>query len=305
MEREFVAKTASAEEYLNARTLRPIKSALIDTADNTKATITWEAITDHLSWTKIRYTHSGGEVEEVRVDNDLSTTLCTDIKRGTKIQIQCAFNPPGTKDDLVTEWSDYESPFLLKYGRTDWVAVTKGGNHNWNDSGGGAQDLWAGGHPMLILDEDISSGWHSQLSTPLPQVVIIDMKESKTVSKITLYPRNGVGTSDNGYWNNISLYLTDNLSMTDYVSHTVDWNSGTRIADYNTWVTKMRGLIPANPPAASWGAPIAQLLSKNYLVIPVLLPQTRQGQFLIVMFPDNSIGWASYINIGSVEVYTE
>jgi hypothetical protein len=303
MKRVFEAKTASIEEYLNARTLRPVDAAMIHNDDLSKATITWGKVTDHLMWTKLRYTHADGTVEEVHLDNDQSTTLCENIKRGVKFQIRCAFKPPLTDEEFVTGWIDHESAFMVKYERNNWVVVPKGGNHPWGGDGIGAQNVWDGGHPMLILDDDLTSGWHSQLSAALPQVLVIDMKESKAVSKVILY------TKGDGYWNNIELYLT-NEAIPDYVSHTINWDAlpSTRVSDYASWVNPMIANIRnkmSTFPAASWGSPIAKVQSKHYQVFPILLPKTVQGRFLVVMFPDNTLGWASYINVESVEVYSE
>ena len=303
MVREFVAKTASNEEYLSARTLRPVESATIHNDDETKATIKWSPTTDHLLWTEIRYVHSDGTIETVRVENDLSETACTDIKRGERIQIRCAFNPPLTNDVFITEWANNPITFMIRHDRKNWVVTPRHGNHPWGSDGGGLQTLWDGGHPMLVLDDDPNSGWHSLLDSELPQLLIIDMKESRSVTQVSLYSTNG------GYWHNIEFYLTDDLSMPGYTSHTVnwDWDKGSRQNDYSTWVTSMGELIPANPPAASWGRPIAKFEAKNdQSNASVLLPQTLQGQFLIVIFQDNNIGWGgTYIDVETVEVYSE
>jgi hypothetical protein len=300
MEREFYAKTVSVAEYLNSRTMRPIASALINPDNLSEATITWGGESDHLVWTEICYAQSDGTYDTIHVSNSSSATLCTDIKRGEKIRIRCAYTPPETKETLVTEWTNYASSFMVKYEPKNWVVVPRNGNHGWGNDGVGSQNIWSGGHPMLILDDDLRSGWHSKLGTPLPQVLIIDMKETKPVSKVIL-SNNGGG----GYWYNIELYLTDNLSMPGYVTHTIDWASDTRVSDYTDWVNKMMAIIPANPPASSWGSPIYRAQAKREASLSFLLPQTLQGRFLIVLFPDNNSGWSTYIDVGGVEVYSE
>ncbi|MDR2382376.1 MAG: hypothetical protein LBD76_00610 [Prevotellaceae bacterium] len=300
MEREFFAKTASPEEYLSARELRPLTTARIHDDDNSKATISWGTATDHLAWTKIRYLHSNGNWEEVFVDNRYTETLCTDIKRGVKFQIQCSYNPPQTNEEYLTEWADQEL-FMVKYNLSDWTVVPRNGNHPWGGDGVGSQTIWSGGHPMLILDDDPRSGWHSRLSTPFPQLLIVDMKKTSAVSKFIL------NSVDGGYWNNVELYLTNDLSMPGYTSHTVNWTSTpeARVDNYSAWVTKMIELIPANPPAASWGSPIAKTQAKKAASLTFLLPETLYGQFLIVSFPDNNLGWATYIDVHGIEVYSE
>jgi hypothetical protein len=297
MEREFFAKTVSPEEYLAARDLRPFKSAMIDPDDTSKATITWGDITDHLVWTELRYIHSNGNPDVVYIDNRVPETLCTDIKRGVKFQIRCAYTPPQTDEVYITEWIDSEM-FMEKYFLTDWTVIPRNGNHGWGGDGSGSQTLWAGGHPMLVLDDDPKSGWHTRLGTPFPQLIIIDMKESRSVSKFIL------NSVDGGYWNNVELYLTGDLSISGYETYTVDWNDSGREGNYNAWSSRMIPLVPDNPPA-SWGAPIAKTQAKRAASLSFLPPQTMHGRFLIVLFPDNNLGWATYIDVHGIEVYTE
>jgi hypothetical protein len=305
MEREFFAKTVAPVEYVNARDLRPFTSARIHDDDNSKATITWSDVTDHLAWTKIRYTHADGSVEEVNVDNRYTETLCTNIKRGVKFQIQCAYTPPQTSDVYPTGWINSEV-FMVKYGFTDWTVTPKKGNHPWGNDGKGDQDIWAGGHPMLILDDDPKSGWHSTLSSPMPQWFIIDMKETKAISKFVL------NSIDGGYWNNVEIYLTDEngLSLPGWVTHTVNWTSTpeSRRDNYSAWDVEMRALIDTyipNAPATSWGSPIGKTQAKKRASLTFLVEPTLQGRFLIVLFPDNNLGWATYIDVHGIEVYSE
>jgi hypothetical protein len=314
MIREFSAKTASAEDYLSARTLRQVKSAMIDNGNTSNAVITWDVPTEHLAWTEIEYIHSDGTPEVVHVSNYESETLCTDIKRGVKFKIRGIYSPE-EGDELYTDWTG-EGMFEIKYDRRDWVVVSR--NAYFSGWGSSPELLWAGGHPMLIFDDDfVISGWHASLSNnlaTLPQVLIIDMKQSIPVSNVILYC-----TSDYelGYWKNIDLYLTDNLPLPDYVSHTVNWESemAARIDNYTVWFNAMRVKFPADGaelPFASWGAPVAQAEfkeedRKEYLSIS--LPQTGNGRYLIVSFPNNKFvvrgDNRTFISVREVEVYSE
>jgi hypothetical protein len=291
MIREVITATVTEEEYLAERTLRPIVSAFIDTEDETKATIMLGGITDHLLWTEIRYKQkSTGQYIVEAIDNGTNEVQCTDIMRREFIQIRCAYQP--LQDiEYVSEWTNYE-PFVLKYDRRDWVVIPRHGNHNWGD-GVGSQNLWAGGHPMLILDDDPKSGWHSVLDgNTLPHVLIIDMKESKDISKVFI--------GDGSYWINVELYLTDNLSITDYQTHTVDWNGGgDRQGDYNGWTEKYLSKIPATVPA-SWGTAMVKSngeVNQSFTVSP-----SKKSRFLIFRFPNSTDG-AGYISVNTLEVY--
>jgi hypothetical protein len=297
MVREFVAKTATVDEYLDARTLRPINSALIDPVSLTEATVKFGNITDFLVWTEIRYVRSDGNYETVRVNNDQSEAFCPNIRRGAKFQIRCAYTPPATDMVLVTEWKDY-SAFMLKYDRRDWVVATRNQIGGWWTDGLGSQNIWYGGHPMLVLDDDLGSSWHSNTDAHYPHVLIIDMKESREVSRIL-----GVGAGD--YWNDVRIYLTDELPVPGYVSHNVDWDSGDREGAYDAWLAHIMNLIPSseNLPVPSWGTPIAQAIIQFESTFSFTLAETRWGQYLIVMLPDK--GGSDYCAVSTIEVFVD
>jgi hypothetical protein len=292
--KEFVTATITGEEYLKARGVRPIVSALIHNGDESKATITFGPKTDHLVWTDIRYQRSNGNWSEpVRVENGTNTLLCTDIKRNVPIQISCAFSPPETDNVFISEWED-SGPFIIKYDPRfyGWSVAQRTANHVWSD-GQGSQTLWPGGHPMSILDDDMGSGWHSKLSIPFPHVLIIDMQESRRVAKII--------ANHGGYWKTVELYLTNNLSIDGYISYQVIWDDNNRVANYSNWHNTLTNLIPENVPAA-WGSPIPSLeqTGNSRTFVP---PSVLEGRFLILRFSDNDIGWETYINVNNFEVY--
>jgi hypothetical protein len=186
-----------------------------------------------------------------------------------------------------------------KYDMKNWAVLPRNGNHSWASDGAGSQNLWSGGHPMLILDDDSESGWHSNAGgggTPFPQILIIDMKESVRVSKIT-----GSGA----YLKNMQIYLTDNLSIPEYSSYTVDWNDDRREEKYNEWSRSLTAMVP-DIPMESWGSPVAEDNVEETQSFSFILPYPY-GRFLILRFPDNNIWsdeWhATYIAIFGIEVY--
>jgi hypothetical protein len=179
--------------------------------------------------------------------------------------------------------------------RKNWVAMSRNGNHNWGN-GNGSQTLWPGGYPMLAIDNDLNSGWHSNIEAyaSLPHVLIIDLKESKQVIKVS-------GSGD--YFHQIELYLTDDLSINTYTSHTVDWNNESRKSNYDNWHAPLMGRVPETVPA-SWGSPIAKGVAETMATFSFTLSTTIEGQFLILRFPDNNSGGSStYIDIFNIEVY--
>jgi hypothetical protein len=302
MVREFYAITSEPEQYLKDRTVRPIKTALINPHNETEATVTFDNKTDHLLYTEIRYLQTAGEYNVIRIENDRSEALCPDIKRRETIQIRGAYNPPETSDIFISEWEDY-APFILKYDMKDWVVIPRTGNHPWGSDGSGSQNLWDGGHPMLILDDDPRSGWHSRLGSPLPQVLVIDMKEPRRISKVFAF---------GGYWKTVELYLTNDPSLSGYTAYTVDWNDGAREGNYNSWVNPFSALIPDDVPE-SWGHPVAQVTEnelmgqqegeKNHTFT---IPQGTEGRFLIMRFPNSTTDATNtYIDVLTFEAYSD
>ncbi|MDR2424973.1 MAG: discoidin domain-containing protein [Prevotellaceae bacterium] len=299
MERMFDAKTATAEEYINARALRPIQSALLDENNLTRATVKWNGTSDHLAWTEVRYQLLDGTWTVLRVDNRQGETVCENVMRGVAFQIRCAYTPPGTTDEYISEWTNHMTPFLLEYNRRDWTAVSRGRFHPWGDDNAGPE--WVGGHPMTVFDGNFQSGWHTRLGTPFPQYLLIDMKSTKTVSKVVV----GNKSDEDGYWNHLELYVTDDLSIPGYTPYTVDWDEDPTLRQdrFLTWHHDMaNNHLPGEIPA-SWGAPVAQVQVKKYGSHTFDLAQYKAGRYLIVLFPDNKITYGTYINVREVNVF--
>jgi hypothetical protein len=172
---------------------------------------------------------------------------------------------------------------LSKYDPTSegWSVLARGQYFKWND-GLGSQTLWAGGTPMLILDDDPDSRYHSDLYNSLPHVLIIDMQTSKPVSKVV---------TDGGYLQDVELYITDNVGIDGFVPYKVDWEDSGREAKYNSWFNAWNGQVPANVPSA-WNDPIALYYRPDgidkgqRLEVSFDLQETVEGRYLILRFPN-------------------
>jgi hypothetical protein len=258
-----------------------------------------------------------GEVEWNINKNDLLITYTFPAETSTGYLLpNITLSPNATLDPSSSELQNFFVPNGVKYTVTgesglkktytakaflfkkyeavsNWTVMSKNGNHPWPD-GKGTQTRWNGGCPMLILDDDPNSGWHSNTQAPFPHVLIIDMKESKKVSKVT-------GSGDN--LKNMELYLTDNLSIANYETYTINWEDDERREyDYNEWRNAYNEIIPETPPV-SWGSSIAKGVAagRTFSLTP---PEPVQGRFLIIRLIDNTIDWgATYTSINNVEVY--
>jgi hypothetical protein len=221
-----------------------------------------------------------------------------------------------TAQDGVTKKTYTVKATVAVSTKRDWVVLPRNGWHAWGHDGEGAYSLetlvWGGGHPMLILDEDLGSGWHSFAAgdSPLPQVLIIDMKDTKTVSKV-------VGTGI--YCQDVELYVTNEPAIEGYETHIVNWENGQgdREAAYSSWVERFKTLIPDNVPT-EWGAATTAALEplnysgvlnfeiEQYSQFSFTLDESKEGRFLIIRFPSTVAAslfeGATWIGTFSLEV---
>ncbi|MDR1339339.1 MAG: discoidin domain-containing protein [Prevotellaceae bacterium] len=193
-----VSGAAYGDNYALGTTDRTIASAIRDDSHN--GTITWNSKTTDLAYSEVRYTSSSGETKIVRILPDESTLNCPDTKFGTVIEYRSVFLPPRGIDYVEKDWITYELPFSYKYPypRTDWTAEAKGGNHPWDDAGGG--------QPALVFDGDLATGWHSHTGSDLPQCLVVDMKQSLPVHHITISPPTNASWT---YLDDIEIYFSN------------------------------------------------------------------------------------------------
>lgn len=255
--------------------------------------VEWQINKDELL---ITYTFQAGTSTGYLLPSITSSPNATLVPSST--DLQNFFVPNGVQYTVTGESGQTRTytvkAFMFKkyQDMSNWVVWSRNGNHNWGD-GKGTQTLWSGGCPMLIIDDDLESGWHSTIGAQFPHVLVIDMKGSKKVSKVT-----GSGND----LNNMELYLTDNLSIANYEPHTVNWGDDTwREYDYNAWRNSYG--IPETPPA-SWGSLIAKSAAVAGATFSLIPSETVQGRFLIIRLIDNTMDWgATYTAIRNIEVY--
>jgi hypothetical protein len=157
---------------------------------------------------------------------------------------------------------------------------------------------------MLAIDDDPVSTWWSDNGYS-PHLLIIDMKATKSVSKII-----GSGL----YLNHLRFFVTDAEPFSGYVSYDVDWNSYSREDDYNSWVNSMTALIPEVLPQPSWGKGpeiAATTDEEDTGLLPSTFSFTTEnpltGRYLIILFRDSMYEkyypGEFYAAISDLEVY--
>jgi hypothetical protein len=252
-----VTGTAYGDNYLMGATDRTIVSALRDEYRN--GSITWDNKTAGLVYSEVRYTTFSGEPRTVRIYPDESALICPDIKPGELFEYRSVFLPPNGIDPVGREWRESEKPFMYKYPRNEWVAEARNGNHDWGDAGGGPAPL--------ILDGNMATGWHSRVGTPLPQCMVVDMKQSLEVTHIIIYPPTTVSWR---YLNNMEVYISDTP-------------------------------ITPDAPQPSWGEPVARVQYPGGESFTINFPASTTGRFMAVVFLDSMA--STYISFMELEVF--
>lgn len=240
---------------------RSITSAVRD--ENYKGIITWGTKTGDLIYSEVRYTVSSGEKRIIHVLPDETVTNCPDAKPGETFEYRSVFLPLNGINVVEKEWETYQYPFLYNYPKREWTAESRNGNHSWGDGGGG--------QPALLLDGNTSTGWHSHASaSPLPQCVVVDMKQSVTIHHISLYPPT---RTDWRYMKNIEIYLCETP-------------------------------ITPDVPQPSWGEPVAKVLYSGDNPFDIIFNNTvSSGQYLAIVFIDSAAAPNTYISFMELEVY--
>ncbi|MDR2773899.1 MAG: discoidin domain-containing protein [Tannerella sp.] len=254
-----ITGTPYGDFYKMKASSRSITSAVRD--EDYTGIITWGAKTGDLIYSEVRYTVSSGEKRTLRVLPDETVVQCPDIKPGEVFEYRSVFLPPNGINVVEKEWETYQYPFLYNYPRNGWTVEARNGNHSWGDGGGG--------QPALILDGNTSTGWHSRTGTPLPQCVVIDMKQSVTIHHIALYPPTNTGWR---YLKNIEIYLSNTPIIPD-------------------------------EPQPSWGEPVARTLYSGDNPFDIIFTAVSSGQYLAIVFIDSTAAPNSYISFMEVQVY--
>ena len=148
---------------------------------------------------------------------------------------------------------------------------------------------------MLAIDDDATSGWHSFVhgETSLPQVLIIDMKETLDVTTIT---------ATGNYFNNVEFYIADDVSagVNGYYEHNVNWDDPWyRAQDYLGWVDALKYNI-SDP--AEWGVQkIGSTVSEDGASFSFSADYPSSGRYLIIRFLDSRT--ETYIAVFDLKVY--
>jgi hypothetical protein len=170
----------------------------------------------------------------------------------------------GGRDTLQSPLTNFTGSIYSsdKLDLTGWTAESRNGTHGWGEYGGEA---------YRAFDGDLNTGWHSKTGTPLPQCLVVDMKESISIHHIVLWHLPN-GLANNWiYFITIEVYLSDTPVVPDVYQ-------------------------------SSWGTPAAVYVwPGGFDGITIELNPNSRGRYLILYFPNSKSN--TYISFAEMEVY--
>jgi hypothetical protein len=244
--------TPYGEVYIMKATDRILSTAVCNEDGN--GIITWGLKTADLIYTEVRYKTNSGETRTIRILPGENALTCPDAKPRELFEYRSVFLPLNGAQVVEKEWVTF--PFCVKLSRDGWEAASRGGNHNWGVEGG---------EPRHALDGNMSTGWHSNTSAPLPQCWVVDMKRIQRVHNIILYPQEAYN-----YIRNFEVYVSETPIIPDV-------------------------------PQPSWGAPVATVQAVGSSTSTVIFPSVLSAQYIAIVFTSSSS--RTYINLMEFEAF--
>jgi hypothetical protein len=249
--------TVYGDRFRSALSNRTIQTVVVEDG---VLSIDWSGSPDNAINCELIYTDKQGHERTLFVPASESSTSIADWSAG--LRYRTSFLPSVTAiDTLYTDWRTV-SDIPIKYSTAGWTAESRNGNHDW-----GAY----GGQPNLVLDGNRNTGWHSAVGTPLPQCLVVDMKESIPVDHLMLWHHPNGLTSNWIYFRTIEVYLSD---------------------------------APVTPDEYQfpWGAPVATYeWPGGFDGITITLNPNSRGRYLVLYFPNSRSN--TYISFAELEVY--
>lgn len=192
------------------------QSSLIDrrikavTLSEKSGIVEWYSVPDGLVRNEIRYVKSDDSQAVAKMPATDQQIELLDVKGGSSFEFRSLFIPEEASiDTFATAWkvAEISFPQEYKYDRSAWEVLSVS-DVSTSEGGGMA----------TILDGDLSTYWQSAYEggdAPLPHWAVVDMKTSKTISRVELYRRSG-----NKDTKSVELYLSDQPD-----AHANDWVS--------------------------------------------------------------------------------
>jgi hypothetical protein len=234
---EMGSATSYGAIYESTLANRGVKSA--ETVGST-IEIQWYGIADGYVYSEVRYTGVNGEVQTIRVLPNETSTSCPNAKAGSAYEHRSLYVPTNSIDTFYMEWTPITvSRAPVKLDKTGWTVETS----DEQTSDGGGKDM--------IIDGDYSDSRYWQSSwgpeVALPHWLIIDMKESREVTRIITLRRN----------------IGDTKTLQYFMGDSPDVNAG-------TWVKVVEGSYGSSGGDHTITLDIAAPVSGRYLKLVMI-----------------------------------
>jgi len=255
------------EMYERSLVNRSVKSILYNHDEGSLIIEWYGAVTTEVGM-ELEYTDINGDIQILPVASTETVTTIPDLKVGEPIFCTTTFKPDAKAIDVFQaqkvqipyKASAPDTPYL--YPTVGWQISSRGGNHNWA--------AWGGGQPHLLFDGNLNTAFHSNTGQALPQCLVIDMLETRSVNHLTF--RFIPGYPQYIYVKDVEVYLTDTP-------------------------------VSPNVYQTSWGTAVGTYTNSGSEDFTITLEPRSKGRYLIVYFP-TSTNANGYINFAELEVYT-
>ncbi len=183
-----VTGTVYGEKYLSSITNRFISE--ITTSENA-AIIKWALAGEGYVGSEITYKDQDGNSITRMVSADSDTTVIENWESMGNLSYRSFYKPEAQAlDQFATETQTVKLPLIaVKIAKTDWKIT---GFSTEEPAEGGGQGL-----ATALIDDDISTFWHSQWSggnPPYPHWVSVDMGKEVTIGSFECFRRQGNGS---------------------------------------------------------------------------------------------------------------
>ena len=207
-----MAVESFGQNFKNRLSNRTITNAV---ATPDRAVLTW-SLEDGVVGTTISYVNRYGVPVTVLIDGNQTTLEVNDFVAGGEFTHSSLFRPAGSIDEIPSNPATGRFPSFFSFTLAEWEADPISANFVQLDRSGWVVIRDADTQPAPawavenLFDNNLTTGWHSRWSAPLPplpHIIDVDMQVPTTISTIEVFHRADVRrmyvyiSSDGNEWN--------------------------------------------------------------------------------------------------------
>lgn len=175
--------------------LGPRKIASVEAFSDGSVEIDWNSM-DNCVGVNLYYLNKEGNETELFVPADEMVTVLSDAQLGSEFRYFTLYKPT---EDCIDAFST-SVPYSMKF-PAGYQLDTDG----WKATASSDDTHKGGGEPMVLIDNDFNTFWHSswEPDLPLPHWVLLDMKKEYLITEVSVYKR-----LDNTDCKTVEVYLS-------------------------------------------------------------------------------------------------